>query len=258
MIQEKKERWNHSNLQDPHVIPDKHQRVYAMFDSISGSYDLLNHVLSLNLDRLWRRKAVEMAQVGPGESVLDICCGTGDLALAFVRNHHDLGEVIGLDFVESMLEIAIQKSKQQANDRCNCVVPKWLCGDAQKLDFNDNRFDCVSCAFGIRNLQDVSAGLFECFRVLKPGGRLVILEFAQPNHPVLSWLYACYFRLVLPLAGSIISNDRNGAYRYLPESVRSFRTAEKLENMVQDAGFSAIHAERLSCGAVWALVARKQ
>ena len=261
MNQETNSSWRRDDLKDPHRAGDKRRRVRAMFSGIAGSYDLLNHLLSLNLDRRWRRRAVQLARVGPGQSVLDLCCGTGDLALEFARSHPDLAEIIGVDFAPPMLEIAAQKSeklsRRQRHDRCNNIVFKWLCQDVEHLDLGADRFDCVSCAFGVRNLQDLPTGLKNIFHLLKPGGRVVILEFALPRNRLLGWGYACYFRLVLPVIGSIIAADRNGAYHYLPASVATFDAAVQIDSLLRKFGFTDIRIERLSAGAVLAFVALK-
>lgn len=261
MNQAKNKVWTRTALKDPHRLGDKHRRIQEMFSAIAGTYDLLNHLLSLNLDRRWRRKAAKLAQMQPGQKVLDLCCGTGDLAFTFAEIYPALQVVIGVDFAEAMLIIANNKLHARLGKedigRCNLPYIKWLCSDAECLPFADRQFDCVSCAFGIRNLQNLSPGLQESFRVLKPSGRLVILEFAMPKNRLSAWLYAGYFRLVLPLIGSIIAKDAKGAYHYLPESVRSFRTAEEVTETIRRAGFEAVHVETLSGGIVAAYVARK-
>ncbi len=253
--------WTRTALKNPHRLGDKRRRIQEMFSAIAGTYDLLNHFLSLNLDRRWRRKAANLAQMKPGQKVLDLCCGTGDLAITFAELYPALQVVVGVDFVETMLDIATHKLRTHRNkqniDRCNLPYIIWLCSDVECLPFADRQFDCVSCAFGIRNLQNLLPGLRESFRVLKSGGQLVILEFAMPKHRWSAWLYGGYFRLVLPLIGSIIAKDAKGAYHYLPESVRSFSSAEELTETIRKAGFEAIHVETLSGGIVAAYVARK-
>jgi demethylmenaquinone methyltransferase/2-methoxy-6-polyprenyl-1,4-benzoquinol methylase len=253
--------WTRGTLKDPHRRQDKRRRVQEMFSAIAGTYDLLNHLLSLNLDRRWRRLAVKLVQMQPGECVLDLCCGTGDLAFTFAELCPELDIIAGMDFSEAMLQIARQKSRvrhsQRKRDRCNLLDIIWLCADAECLPVGEERFDCVSYAFGIRNLQHLSTGLQESQRVLKSGGRLLILEFTLPQHRLSAWLYAVYFRLVLPLIGSIISADTQGAYHYLPESVRSFRTTEELIVTIQNAGFDAVQTVKLSGGIVAAYTARK-
>jgi len=245
--------WEKDSLKDPHRVADKHRRVQQMFARIAPRYDLLNHVLSFNQDVRWRKRAVALAKLGRGERVVDFCCGTGDLALAMAKAEVELGQVVGLDFCPAMLDIA----KAKSSNRCKDLEIKWLRADAAATGLPEGSCDVVSCAFGIRNLAEPAAGLAEAFRVLKSGGRIVILEFAMPQNRVLGWIYSCYFRLVLPLIGGIISQDRHGAYRYLAESVRSFRTRVRLENMLCRAGFVNVAVEKLFFGAVLALLGQK-
>jgi len=269
--------WNRTNLKDPHKLPDKRRLVRVMFSAIAHRYDLLNHILSLNMDRSWRRRAVELAQPKPDQAVLDLCCGTGDLALQFARTEPRLSKIVGVDFSEEMLEIARNKQRkkqplkqlsnqpfkqsenQPKNQTCryNHPIIKWLCEDAENVPLPGEQFDCVTCAFGIRNLQNLQTALREMFRLLKPRGRLVILEFAMPRNHLLSALYECYFKLVLPCLGSIISNDKYGAYRYLPHSVISFPNAHKLKQLIKQANFSTVRIEYLCRGVVLAIVAEK-
>ncbi|MCK4629122.1 MAG: class I SAM-dependent methyltransferase, partial [Sedimentisphaerales bacterium] len=173
--------------------------------------------------------------------------------------------IVGVDFSEEMLKIAgnKQRKKQSENqlknqtDRYKPPVVKWLCADAESVPLPGEQFDCVTCAFGIRNIQNLQTALREMFRLLKPRGRLVILEFALPRNRLLSALYECYFRLVLPCLGGIISNDKYGAYRYLPNSVISFPNAHKLKCLIKQADFSTVRVECLCWGVVLAIVADK-
>lgn len=224
-----------------------------MFTAIAGSYDLLNHLLSFNLDRLWRRRAAQLAHLKPGQRALDLCCGTGDLAFAFDHAQGDLTEITGVDFAPTMLTRATAKARRHHNTN----IYKWLCADVQSLPLPSQHFDAAGCAFGIRNLQDPGATFREIFRVLKPGGRVVILEFSLPTNPLLAWGYACYFRLVLPLLASIITYDGGGAYRYLPESVRTFHAAEQVEAMLRQAGFVSVQREKLTAATVLVFSASK-
>lgn len=252
--------WDRNSLRNPHRLGDKSQRVREMFDSIAGSYDLLNHVLSLNLDRRWRRRAVQLCAVRPGETVLDVCCGTGDLAWAFVQAEPALKEVVGVDFAPAMLARAAAKGPQEGasdSDGRNGFSIRWLCDDAESLCLADESFDCGACAFGIRNLQSPAAALRELFRVLRPGGRAVVLEFALPINRWLRWGYMCYFGLVLPALGRVVSRDHTGAYHYLPASVRTFDSAEQIGGLLRDAGFVQVRIEKLTGGVVLAWLARK-
>ena len=262
MTKEQVKKWDRSSLKDPHALMDKRERVRGMFSSIAGSYDLMNHVLSLNLDRLWRRRVVSISGAGAGESVLDVCCGTGDLTFQFASSVRGLGQLVGVDFSQEMLEVARRKEVAGAasgrNGRHKGCNIKWICADAEDMPFADEHFDCACCAFGIRNLQDLSRGLGEINRVLKRGGRMVILEFSLPENRLLLWIYECYFRLVLPIIGSMISQDRCGAYQYLPESVRSFKTAGELNAIIEEQGFRLIRNEKRSFGVVRIFVGEKK
>ncbi len=170
--------WDSQTLANPHTLADKNHRVEQMFSDIAAGYDRANHWLSFNLDHGWRRKAAELAGPNPGESLLDICCGTGDLALAIWERQKSLEQVVGVDFCEAMLAEASRKTAQERYKELNV---QWLKADAQRIPLPGASFDIVSCAFGIRNLQDPKAGLAEAFRLLKPGGRIVILEFSRPE-----------------------------------------------------------------------------
>ncbi len=262
MNQEKTGIWNRKNLKNPHGTADKAQRVQQMFSGIAAHYDRLNHLLSLNQDRRWRKKAVQSAAIVPGQTLLDLCCGTGDLALAFAEMEPRLSQITGLDFSEPMLALARIKQdtflSQNESDAHNQIKFNWLCADVQNLPFPPASFDRVSCAFGIRNLQNLPRGLDEMFRVLKPGGKAVLLEFSLPENPILAWLYKLYFRLVIPLAGSIISGDCSGAYHYLPQSVLRFLNRPQLEQSLIQAGFAAVHTELLTGGLVLLIVADKE
>ncbi len=258
MTKQADNRWSKKDLDNPHQLTDKHDRVKAMFSQIAGTYDLLNHLLSFNMDKQWRRKAIKLLKIAPGERVLDICCGTGDVALEFLRQEPKLQSITGLDFVKEMCELAQQKSdKIAAKNKHNTCNINWLCGDAQHLPFDDSQFNYASCAFGIRNVQDPAKGLSEAFRVLKPGGKIVILEFSMPENFIIKWGYQAYFRFILPLLGSLIARDKTSAYKYLPDSVRSFKTADLLSTILADVGFEQIKIEKLSFGTVLAFVAQK-
>jgi demethylmenaquinone methyltransferase / 2-methoxy-6-polyprenyl-1,4-benzoquinol methylase len=237
--------WNDSLLANPHVVADKRLRVRRMFAAIAPSYDLNNHLHSLWMDQLWRRRAVQLAELKPTDRVVDVACGTGDLALRFAAAQSDAknAQVIGIDFTHEMLPIALRKAEAR---RMRSVL--WLNGDALCLPLEDASADVVSIAFGIRNVSDPAAACREFRRVLRPGGRLVILEFSLPANPILRWAYNLYFRHVLPRTATWISGDKTGAYKYLPESVNTFIDREAMTNMMGDAGFSQVTQHPMTFG----------
>ncbi len=190
--------------------------IAAMFDRISPKYDALNHLLSFNIDKVWRRKAAkEVAKHHPAD-ILDLATGTADLAIALAK-HNPQARIIGMDFSEKMLEIGQEKVKQQKLE--NQIVLRI--GDAATLPFEDGTFDVVTVAFGVRNFEDLDKGLSEISRVLKPGGQAVILEFSMPEKFPVKQLYQFYFKRVLPIIGKRVSKDKS-AYTYLPSSVERF------------------------------------
>ncbi|MHC4513002.1 MAG: bifunctional demethylmenaquinone methyltransferase/2-methoxy-6-polyprenyl-1,4-benzoquinol methylase UbiE [Planctomycetota bacterium] len=214
-------------------------RIRQMFAGISQGYDRANRVLSAGLDQRWRRAAVRFAGTEPGHEVLDICAGTGDLALAFA----DAGaRVTGTDFCPEMLAVARRKSAGHPN------APAFLGADAQQLPFPDDVFDITSVAFGIRNVHDPLRGLQEMCRVTRPGGHVVVLEFTKPKAPVLGSLYGFYFRRVLPRLGSVLTGDRSGAYRYLHDSVMAFPEREQFLDLMRRAGLTTTRLRILTCG----------
>ena len=227
--------WDDRLLQNPHAVADKRRRVQEMFSAIAPSYDLNNRLHSLGVDQLWRRKAVELAAVQPADRVVDVACGTGDLSLAFARRTE---HVTGVDFTYAMLPIARRKAMR---------LP-FVNGDAQALPLADVSADVVSIAFGIRNVADPAVAMAEFFRVLRPGGRLIILEFSLPTNPLLRGLYNFYFRQVLPRTATLVSGDKTGAYKYLPESVNTFIGRETMVRIMQSAGFEQVEQHPMTFG----------
>jgi len=231
--------WSQAELGDPHRVPDKAERVQAMFDAIAPSYDLNNRVHSAGRDQAWRRRLVRAAEVSPGETVLDVACGTGDLALAFTGT--PAARVLGMDFAAGMLDRARAKGAGPAG-------PCYQAADAMRLPLADGSVDVVSIAFGIRNVVDPAAALAEFYRVLAPGGRLLILEFGRPRVPLFRAIYHVYFHHVMPRTASWLARDRTEAYRYLPRSVDTFIDRDRLVAMMEAAGFEAVASERLTLG----------
>ena len=219
------------------------RRVREMFAGIANRYDLLNHLLSGNTDKRWRRlvaKRLHEVLSQEGACALDVACGTGDLSLALAKETG--ARIVGTDFCRPMLEIAARKAS--ADDFSE--IP-FVEGDALKLPFADGSFDAVTIAFGLRNLSSVEAGLKELWRVLKPGGRAAILEFSTPVVPGFRALFKFYFTRVLPRVGGMISGSR-GAYEYLPDSVSRFPDQKRLAGMMREAGFEEVEYKNLTGG----------
>jgi demethylmenaquinone methyltransferase / 2-methoxy-6-polyprenyl-1,4-benzoquinol methylase len=214
-----------------------------MFDRIAGVYDLMNTAMTAGLHHRWRERAADRAELEAGGRALDVCCGTGDLALALAPRVGPEGTVIGSDFSEPMLELARRKAAERSVDN---VTFEWA--DALELPYEDAGFDAVTVGFGVRNLADLDAGLAEMARVLRPGGRLVILEITQPRRPPLSSFYWLWFDRIVPLLGSI-AGDRE-AYTYLPESVKRFPPPEGLAAAMDGAGFERIRYTVLAGGII--------
>ena len=233
----------------PPVAPvDKSgQRVRRMFGQIAGRYDLLNHLLSLNIDKRWRRRTVTLVPPAPGASVLDVCTGTGDLALAYLAAGGEQVEVVGTDFCHEMLEVARRKS---------AAIP-WIEADAQQLPFPADRFDVVSVAFGLRNVSDADAGLREMTRVCRPGGKVAVLEFTTPRREPLRSVYGWYFRRVLPRIGQLLARNRESAYDYLPESVGQFPQYEQLVVRMEQAGLTQVEFRPFTLGVATLYVGTK-
>jgi len=212
-----------------------------MFANISARYDLLNHLLSGNMDKRWRRKVARQLQsvAGSGNRILDVACGTGDLALALFESTG--ARVIGTDFCRPMLEIANRKASERQR-----AIP-FIEGDALQLPFPDDSFDGVTIGFGLRNLASVEGGLSELFRVLKPGGMMVVLEFSKPIVPGFRALFQFYFNRVLPLLGGVLSGSRS-AYEYLPDSVARFPDQEQLAALMRKLGFADVQYSNLTGG----------
>lgn len=234
--------WDDKLLQNPHAAADKRDRVRRMFAAIAPSYDLNNRLHSLWQDQRWRRKAVKLANLKPTDMVVDVACGTGDLALRFIAAK--ARAAIGVDFTYEMLPLA--RSKSVIGNGQSAI--QYINADAQALPLPDQSADVVSIAFGVRNVQDPLAALREFRRVLRPGGRVIVLEFSLPTSRILRGLYNFYFRQILPRTATLISRDKTGAYKYLPESVNTFITRETMMQMMRDAGFEQVEQFPMTFG----------
>jgi demethylmenaquinone methyltransferase/2-methoxy-6-polyprenyl-1,4-benzoquinol methylase len=215
-------------------------KVRQMFGEIAPRYDFLNHLLSLNVDRYWRWRTVRLLKPQGKSPILDVCTGTGDLALALFRGSTKQGgkhsDVVGADFCRPMLEIAEQKAeKASATQHVQFVE-----ADTMHLPFDTDQFQIVSVAFGLRNVADTDAGLREMARVCAPGGTVAVLEFSMPQWQPMKAIYGWYFRHVLPRIGRLFAKDKNDAYNYLPTSVGQFPQDEVLAAMMRDAGLSQV------------------
>ena len=256
--------WTASDLAgNPHASQDKPERVKRMFAAIAPAYDLNNRLHSFGRDQAWRRRAVAMAEVRPGDAVLDVACGTGDLselfadAMAAVEAQAGAQAgvpaagprpcpVTGVDFTPAMLDVAREKSARRPPDR----RPTFRVGDAMDLAIPDASVDVLSIAFGIRNVADPARAFSEFHRVLKPGGRLVVLEFTQPPMGLVRFLNGLYCRHLMPWTAALIARDRGGAYRYLPRSVDPFLDHHGLADALRRAGFTVVRQQLMTLGVV--------
>ena len=223
-----------------------------MFDAIAGRYDLLNHVLSAGIDRRWRRRAIRALALTGRERVLDLCTGTCDLAMAAARARPSAARIVGIDFAGAMLRVGREKLRRTGLDGRISLVR----GDATRIPLDDGVVEAVTIGFGIRNVEDMGAACREMRRVLKPGGRLAILEFAVPTTPGVSALYLWYLRRILPRIGRAISRH-NAAYGYLPASIGAFATPDEFVKILRQGGFSEVSAVPLTFGSVILYTARR-
>jgi demethylmenaquinone methyltransferase/2-methoxy-6-polyprenyl-1,4-benzoquinol methylase len=226
-----------------------------LFSTVATRYDFLNHLFSLNIDKSWRKKLVRCAGVSakggsafgrkPGENILDVCTGTGDIAIRFAQSD-SVGEIIGIDLSEEMLHIARRKTKSNGFEG----KIKLLKADVLNLPFDDGSFDVVSIGFGLRNLTDRKKGISEMVRVLKDGGRLVILEFSPPPSGLFGAVYRFYLNTIMQAVGGIISGSAS-AYRYLSSSIANFPKPEDILKLMQAEGLKKLYSERLTGGIVY-------
>ncbi|MGV8733274.1 MAG: bifunctional demethylmenaquinone methyltransferase/2-methoxy-6-polyprenyl-1,4-benzoquinol methylase UbiE [Pseudomonas asiatica] len=234
----------HFGYQD---VPEsqKAKKVAEVFHSVAAKYDLMNDVLSGGMHRLWKRFTIELSGVRAGNRVLDIAGGTGDLAAKFSRLVGPTGQVVLADINESMLKVG----RDRLLDRGVAGNIEFVQADAEKLPFPDNHFDCVTIAFGLRNVTHKDEAIRSMLRVLKPGGRLLVLEFSKPTNKLMSKAYDAYSFAFMPLAGKLITNDSE-SYRYLAESIRMHPDQETLKAMMVEAGFDRVTYQNMTSGIV--------
>ncbi len=218
------------------------EKVRGMFAEIAPRYDLANRMLSGGIDVWWRHVTVSRAPPPKAGAILDLCTGTGDLAIAYAAKAGPAVRVVGADFCRPMLDHGVEKSRARG------LPVEWVEADAMALPFPDASFDLVTVAFGLRNIADTSKGLSEMARVCRPGGRLAILEFSLPRNPLVRRGYLWYFRNVLPRLGNTVARNRSDAYRYLNESVEQFPSGDALASLVRAAGFDRVEMRPLTFG----------
>ena len=220
----------------------KKEGIRKLFDNIAGDYDRLNHILSLNIDKSWRRKAVkEIADTAEPLNILDEACGTCDFTIEIAKGSPQGSKVTGIDLSEGMLQIGREKCRKEG------ITAELQTGDCEAMPYDEGTFDRVGVAFGVRNFENLPKGLTEMLRVLKPGGKLVILELSIPRNPIIRWGYKLYFLKILPAIGGWVSGNRS-AYEYLPSSVLRFPAPEKFMEMMQEAGFEQVRKKSFTMG----------
>jgi demethylmenaquinone methyltransferase / 2-methoxy-6-polyprenyl-1,4-benzoquinol methylase len=236
------------------MVDKSGDRVKQMFAEIAPRYDLMNHVLSLNIDRLWRSRTLRSLNLKPGDPVLDTCTGTGDLALSMAKHLGPRTRIVGSDFCNEMLDIARDK---RARKLPNFQQVEFIEADTQKLPFEDNMFQAVTVAFGLRNVAVTEQGLAEMTRVCKPNGQVAVLEFSKPTVFGVRHIYNAYFQHILPRVGQGLAKNEQSAYRYLPESVQEFPSGEELAKIMRRAGLKDIRMKPMTFGVVTLYIGTK-
>ena len=237
--------------------PQESTRIKKIFNTIASRYDLANHLLSLWTDHRWRRKTVRFAAPQAGQVLLDMCCGTGDMVFAFLKAQPHLKMPTGCDFSEEMLKLAEKKQAAIGKSLAGIATIRWLRRDCLETALEDETFDIISCAFGVRNMADLKKGLTEMHRLLKPGGKVCILEFSMPRNTVIRLAYLFYFRFILPVFAAIITG-RFKEYNYLVTSVIKWCKQIDLHNELLLSGFAEVVELKHSLGLAATYLACKQ
>ncbi len=222
---------------------DKSNLVKKIFENVSGRYDLMNDFMSLGIHRVWKKSMLDWLAPRRGQSLIDVAGGTGDIAFNFIKRAKTGANATILDLTESMMI----EGKKKTIDLPEESQINWVCGDAMRMPFSDRTFDVYTISFGIRNVTNISKTLSEAYRVLKPGGRLMILEFSSVNNDLISWIYDKYSFNIIPKLGEFVSNDRE-SYQYLVESIRKFPNQEKFSEMIINEGFRKVKYRDLTFG----------
>ena len=220
----------------------KKKQVAEMFDNIAHKYDFLNHFLSLNIDKIWRRKSIRFLEKSQAKRILDVATGTGDFALEIYKRLKP-EKIIGIDISTGMLKVG--KTKVEKKQLSHII--EFQEGDSEDIKYEDNFFDAATVAFGVRNFENLQKGVNEMYRVLKPNGELIVLEFSRPEKFPIKQLYNFYFKRILPTVGRLFSKDMS-AYSYLPESVDAFPYGEKFIQIMKNAGFKNIKEKKFTFG----------
>ncbi|MEM1300265.1 MAG: bifunctional demethylmenaquinone methyltransferase/2-methoxy-6-polyprenyl-1,4-benzoquinol methylase UbiE [Pseudomonadota bacterium] len=228
------------------TIPEteKAGRVHGVFSSVAGRYDLMNDLMSAGVHRLWKDAVIDWLAPRPGMALLDVAGGTGDISFRFLRRLKGDGHATVCDMTQAMLDEGARRAEAQGLHGVD-----WVCGDAMALPFPDKSFDAYTIAFGIRNVTRIEAALAEAFRVLRPGGRFLCLEFSQIPNPGLQWAYDRYSFNIIPPMGQVITGDRD-SYQYLVESIRRFPDQDTFAGLISAAGFEQVHYRNMSLGVV--------
>ena len=227
-------------------LMEKKQKVKEIFDSIAFRYNFLNHLLSFGVDHYWRRKALKLSKVGSDSFLLDVACGTGDVAIEAQKQ--GVINIVGADYSHNMLGLFKKKSEW--------IVGKVIQTTAEQMPFRDNTFTNISVAFGVRNFYNIKEGFKSFHRVLKPNGKATVIEFQMPENKIFKSLYKFYFKRILPFIGGIVSKNKS-AYQYLPESVEEFDEKISLVDLLKEAGFKLVKKYKLTFGIVQVVIAEK-